>query len=579
MINKKTTEKTKNVYIHFIDKEKYESLLMGSPVMNYNGQIFFLGSPNCEDEEFCGMCAHELGHSASNNFEILSLFRSASFIIETFKKIFRILVVVTYNTYQKKDSKIERIILLIISIFLETIYFILYLPEIILMAIPYRCEENKADEFCFLCGYGEWLKQFLYRVKDSDCFSNYLFDLFQHPSCDNRRQRFCKLNNMLPIYKDYIFMDHGKVLIKYLGYNTNLTIPYFTKEVGNGKYVVSYRVKNIDLYKATIIHANAFANSSIQNVIGEEIEIVETKAFYYTKYLEKVKLPKVSKISSSAFCNSNLKEIVLSNNLKIIEEQAFSNCEYLQYIYQFDVNNLEKIAGNAFDNDKNLVNDQICVSMERQNSMMIKDNIVYVSDLVFASDNKITKLLFVPASVRFLNINCPISYIVNKTQLTFNQGISVQSVNELINDIKEEFPFQKLILPNVLEIDDNASFSLASQYYLINNLSYKFKENNLKNGVECFILNTLIKNNILDLLLNWINIQETNDLFLSFIIIKDLIDNHIKNEINDFIVKLKSKNIKLEIIEIESKDFSLFINQLYIRKKDIQDVITKNNNS
>lgn len=71
-------------------------------------------------------------------------------------------------------------------------------------------------------------------------------------------------------------------------------------------------------------------------------------AFYDLDYVTYIKVPDtVTTLTSAPFCQCwNLKEIVLSKNIRVIPSGTFSNCDKLKKITLYD--NVEQVNGTAF---------------------------------------------------------------------------------------------------------------------------------------------------------------------------------------------------------------------------------------
>lgn len=558
----KTSHRIRSVQLHFLDKEKYSFLFLGSPAANINNQIYYLGKPTVEEGEFCAFCSHELGHSATLNFSILKLFQFTSFLLSIFKKNIRMFTFLCISVQKKSKKKGTSIFFFSLSILFLSLYFLFTLPEILFLMIPHRMEEYKADEFCVLCGYGEWLKQFLWNHQYETSFTMNLLDSFEHPLPKKRMKRICQLENLPLEYIDYIFDEQGHVLVKYLGKQTKLVIPSFVEEIGNGRNAISHSVKHVNCAQATIIHSFAFASTQIEFIEGKDIQVIENKSFFRSFHLKEAIFPSVMDIHSCAFLESGIEQVIVSSSLVQMEDFAFANCKKLREIKGLDWNHIEKISGNCFSNDSLLEDSKMFLQEANDVGIEIPNGTIYVSNDVIKSNNSITKCVYVPSTVRFMEIHHPTIWILNRSLLTFKLGISVSSEEELLQCILQKYPYVFLFFPLQRRIESiqPLSFQDIVEFYKHIQLSYSFTYKQIQNESYIFVLNFLAKESFYThLFQTWIENEQIQEMTLA--IFKDHID-----EVSFLLSMMEKKKITIHLIEIEKIDFK---SSFFIKKTNL----------
>ncbi len=440
----KFSSRIKKVDIKFIEVQRLKPVFMGSPAVSHNDHIYCsTNSSDYSDELFCAICGHELGHSVSCNFLIIKFFyfSGLGLIVTSIKKYFRIFVSSLYLYNQNVKNKLLFAISYFLFIFFLLIYIILTLPEIIFLAIPYQMEEYKADYFSYLCGYGEWLKEFFKPLNNKNYTIKWLLESFQHPSPYQRMKRICKIANLSEEYIDYIFMNNNTSLVKYLGDEENFIVPSFVNILGDGKNILSKKIKIIDCNNAYMVKENVFS---------------------YCHKLKEAKMVNVTDINLNAFRGSGVEKIIVSSKLKQIGEYAFTNCEYLKTIEGLNLNSdgLE-CSYTAFIKDYNLDNATILTKFPKQIDLRIPDGTICVANII---EMEFVKILYIPSSVKFINIDLNNKYVLNKSNVKINCNKCAKNEEELYNLLLNDYPLEETADLNLTFIDIVNKF----KEYLIN---------------------------------------------------------------------------------------------------------------
>ena len=184
------------------------------------------------------------------------------------------------------------------------------------------------------------------------------------------------------LYFDY---GNGYTVVKYTkgltSQSNNVVIP----DTHNGKNVIA-------------IGNSAFKNTNIKSItLSQNLESIKAKAFYNCKKLESIYIPqKVTEIRASAFENcSNLKTVSLQNGIVDIRASAFKNDTKLAQIELPE--SLEYLGASAFSHCSSLqeitipskvieINGQTfeyCISLKR---IYLHDNIISIHGENFVGD-------------------------------------------------------------------------------------------------------------------------------------------------------------------------------------------------
>ncbi|MBE6157604.1 MAG: leucine-rich repeat domain-containing protein [Firmicutes bacterium] len=267
----------------------------------------------------------------------------------------------------------------------------------------------------------------------------------------------------------YIVLESGKIqLIRYIGTETNLTIPheydgYEVYSVGNAYQTGVYNIfgttstSNTTIKSITIedgikaIERSAFAGcTGITSELNlpDSIERIEYKAFNKCSGLTgNLNLPSSLKtIGPLAFsgCSKLTGDIVIPDNVEIIENGVFQSCSSLngQLILP---STIKYIGRAAFNGCSNLKGD-----------LIIPDNVTYIGDGAFQSCSKLNGTLHLPSKLTYIG-----SY-------AFNGCNNLKGDLNIPEGVKEigEVAFQKcsgfdgyLTLPSTLESIGNFAFN------------------------------------------------------------------------------------------------------------------------
>lgn len=384
------------------------NLTLGSPAASIKGSIYITNNSlgKYDEYELKAIIAHELYHSTSLFVRFIEKVEICCFILKALFYMFLFPFNFFASILKKKKSKKKRLINVVFA-FLASIFgliaFLIRLPYNLLVAPMNIWEENSADDFSIKLGYGDGIKHVFKNNKRgfTKFFEMAFFPI--HLSDKARRIRINKLIGYDDKYIDYHF--NGDVFNEYCGNSESITIPDFIKVIGNGK-------------SKTI-------NSSVKKITLSS-----------------------SVINNLAFLNSNIEEVTVLQDISYIGERAFSNCFNLKEVSSFKIkpreNNFSSfenidenhmyISDNAFSNCPNLNIEGFLLKAEASPFMEIDDGYKFISNL-FSSSNKVTKILFIPASVIYC-YPLDVDYVIttNKNILSC-KGKIVSSKQELISDI------------------------------------------------------------------------------------------------------------------------------------------------
>ena len=147
------------------------------------------------------------------------------------------------------------------------------------------------------------------------------------------------------------FNFEGDTLIKYIGSECDVTVPYFITEIKTDAFADNSCITSVTLpERVKVIGDGAFSGcTSLTSVSARDgLERIGKNAFYNCTGLERIDIPaSVTDIGLSAFYNcSSLASITLPDRLKRIEDSAFFGCTALNGIQLPKA--LESIGSGAF---------------------------------------------------------------------------------------------------------------------------------------------------------------------------------------------------------------------------------------
>ena len=265
------------------------------------------------------------------------------------------------------------------------------------------------------------------------------------------------------------------------------TGPSLTHYFGNGGSVVVPADKHL-----TEIGNFAFANFDYVLKSAEELAIDdrETSKMWYIgeNTITKVILPEgIEKIGSYAFANlTALEEIVLPSTLEAIEYGAFYGCTSLQKISFSGENNLKIINQNAFENcdlQKTIDLSAICVISDYAfagnqdlEGIITSDTLLSIGRYAFAGCKKLENVTITADKVKygtyaFTDCESLTEFYVNASVLPEGmfyecENLTKVSIGPDVNEIGE-FAFRDTKVNNLEVVAGNTAFKVQSADYVI----------------------------------------------------------------------------------------------------------------
>lgn len=178
------------------------------------------------------------------------------------------------------------------------------------------------------------------------------------------------------------------VINKYNGNEKTVIIPekvngLDTVEIGSSAFENNNKIEKIVLPKCVKqIDFNAFYNcTNLKEINLDDVEYIEVGAFNNTS-IQNIYIKNLKELKSFAFSAcKNLKEVIIEDSLKVVDENAFSGCMQLSKIILPET--LAKIKSNAFDKCKNIKELKIPANVKIEKNSFDKK----MEDLVFKITN------------------------------------------------------------------------------------------------------------------------------------------------------------------------------------------------
>lgn len=260
----------------------------------------------------------------------------------------------------------------------------------------------------------------------------------------------------------------------------NNTLKIFTGGLQNSKITT---LKFSPNSKITHIMKNAFKNSNIKNIeqLPSSLQTVGKQAFMNSSKLVSIDLSKtnVNNIDDECFFNcTNLKEILLPNNVRRLGKKVFMNCKNLTSITI--PNSVTNIDSSAFENCTNL--NKIILN-KTDNSMLHISNRAFAKtpnleqitrgiDNNFMSYNSFSDNIFVKNDTL---LQSRISNVIKNSHISYNDNLLVNNVSKDHLNGEYEFtgidPFTHF---PVYEKVDNSNIIIAKLF--VENGFYVIKE-------------------------------------------------------------------------------------------------------
>ena len=254
-------------------------------------------------------------------------------------------------------------------------------------------------------------------------------------------------------YNDFSYSINGTetTITGYAGTETEIEIPSKI----NGRSVTS-------------IGDSAFRKSAVTNVlIPDTVDYIGRNAFAGSK-IEKIVIPdSVSYLDIGVFSSCfNLKDVILSNNISVIEEALFFNCKSLSKIVI--PNSVASLKYNAFDNCENLT------------EIILSDNIEVITRQYFGGLKKL-KRIKLPANLKKIEWNA----FVNCSSLT--DVVIPDKVTTIEHDAFLNCPNLKRITLHkcLTEIGSNAIGYTSEILYNSDGIAYGVADNKI-DGVTIY---------------------------------------------------------------------------------------------
>ena len=207
-------------------------------------------------------------------------------------------------------------------------------------------------------GNDMWISQFqkifYYETSWEDFIKELIANPLLAPCTGNGGQRSVGFSTVKPTYTaSSDFKIEKKVLIKYEGYDEDVTIPYGVTEIGEKAFSRHKTLTSITIPNSVTsigIEAFAYCERLTSITIPNSVTSIGSEAFRGCSSLTSITIPdSVIRIDDKAFYYCwNLTHVILGKNLKKIGLYAFSECAKLQRI--FIPNSVKVIESRAFFN-------------------------------------------------------------------------------------------------------------------------------------------------------------------------------------------------------------------------------------
>ena len=210
------------------------------------------------------------------------------------------------------------------------------------------------------------------------------------------------------------FIIENGVLKKYIGSNTEVTIPDGVTEIGEYAFGRNLKLVSVTIPNGvTIISSAAFRDcEKLKTVIlPESLTLIDEYAFYNCDKLKKINIPNnVEKISSWAFRHTGLTSVIIPNSVKKVDFAAFACCK-----------NLRKVK---------ILNDETCImpdafcgcpKLADENGFVIVKNVLWD---YYGTDSEVT----VPSVVSIIDndlFSSSLSWESNLTSIILPDGLEI----------------------------------------------------------------------------------------------------------------------------------------------------------
>lgn len=169
---------------------------------------------------------------------------------------------------------------------------------------------------------------------------------------------------------NFIIIDG--VLKKYLGNDEVVSIPQKVKVIGESVFRNNFDITTVIVPDSVVkIEKSAFEFSSLEKIIlSDNLQVIEANAFYQCQYLEEIEIPNhIKEIDINTFCScSALKRVKLSEGITKICDGAFCLCENLHDIKI--PTSVKYIGDSAF----------TCTGIK---SVILSENVEHIDNFVF----------------------------------------------------------------------------------------------------------------------------------------------------------------------------------------------------
>ena len=214
---------------------------------------------------------------------------------------------------------------------------------------------------------------------------------------------------------------------------TNINIPSGVKKIEKGVFA-STGITQLNLANIEEIEDEAFSSSNLQSITIPKVRIIGKNVFYGTKFTTlnmAESMPNVTKIGESAFENSTLKQINISNATIEIGEKAFNNTSITEIVLP---ENIKTIGKYAFEGCSNLT------------KATIKANITAISEGMFKGCNVLNSVVFISNITTFekeafynceaLTLTLPDTLTTVKEKSVY--GPSITNVPDSLKNIEDD---------------------------------------------------------------------------------------------------------------------------------------------
>lgn len=148
------------------------------------------------DEQIKAIFAHELGHLAHKDTDLILIIAVGNFIVTAIFIIYRIIVYITGIIIAFANNSLSSVVVsLLIDVVLVAMMWIWTKIGIMLVMHSSRQNEFQADEFAFNCGYGDSLAETLDSLEEGNEKGLWANLASSHPDIDDRIARLQELGS------------------------------------------------------------------------------------------------------------------------------------------------------------------------------------------------------------------------------------------------------------------------------------------------------------------------------------------------------------------------------------------------